>query len=405
MSLETKIRDAFERHANDGRPGGAEVWPRIERRIERAHRWRMIASLAGAAVLVAVAVVAVPRFGGRMLEPVTPPISEPTDVPQLVARIPVRAVAMASGEDSIWALSSGDRDGDRGTLHRIDPETDRVTGSVRIGRDPSAVAVGAGSVWVLHGEGCGATRPCDPGVPPPSSFEAGDASSVWRIDPRTLAVEDRIYVGTRFDLTFSAGHPWIASTANEEGLARIELNRRPIDNATRPWGSIVGMGRVHLAVGDEMAWAVSETSASDDARPLLSVIDLSRREVVDVVSLVAHGTVPDVTLGFGSAWVTTGTETSASGLMRIDPSSRSLIALIVLPDAAPVGLTSVTPGYGYVWATSARGFLWKIDPTTNSAPIEPLLVGSSPPVPTNAVAAGFGSIWVAADDGIWRFAP
>ena len=403
MTLETRIRDAFERRANDVRQPGADGWPAIERRIERSHRIRMIGSTAGAVLVIAAALVAIPRLGGRSLEPVTPPISAPTAIPQLVARIPVRAVALAAGEEALWALTSGERVGDRGTLHRIDPARNGVTASIRVGMNPIAVAVGGGSVWVLNGEGCGSTQPCEPGVSP-ASAEAAEERSVWRIDVESLEIVDRVQVGTRYDLAYGASHAW-AVVPGAEGLVRIEGSPAP-DNAYRPWGSVAGAGRVRLAVGESLAWAVSEVADSDDRRPLLSVIDLSRRELVETIDIAGHGTAPDVAVGFGSAWVTTGTEASASGLMRIDPATRQIAARISLPDAAPVGLTSVTTGYGYVWATSGRGYLWKIDPTTNSAPIEPLLVGSPPPVPINAVVAGFGSIWVAADDGeIWRFDP
>jgi hypothetical protein len=403
MSLETKVREAFERHANDVRRSAGDAWPGVERRIERSHRIRMIGSLAGAAVVIAAAVVAGPRLGERTLEPVMPPISAPTDVPKLVARIPVRAVALAAGEDALWAITPSDTQG-RGMLRRIDPLSDRVTGAIRIGMDPVAVAVGEGSVWVLHGEGCGWTGPCEPGITPPS-WTAAEALSVWRIDARSLEVEDRIRVGTRYDLTFDARHAWVASPG-AEGLVRIEGSAE-WENAYRPWGSVAGAGPVHLAIGGGTAWVVSHAAESDDRRPLLSVIDLSRRELIDVIDIVASGgATPDLALGFGSVWVTTGTETSASGLMRIDPASRRIVGRIALADAAPVGLTSITTGYGYVWATSTRGYLGKVDPSTNAAPIDPLLIGAAPPVSTSAVVAGFGSIWVAADDGeIWRFVP
>lgn len=80
MSLETEIREAFERHADDARPSG-EAWAGVERRIERSHRRRTVAAgLAGIAAIAAIAVAA-PRLTSNP-EPLLPtprqtPILEP----------------------------------------------------------------------------------------------------------------------------------------------------------------------------------------------------------------------------------------------------------------------------------------------------------------------------------------
>ena len=58
--------------------------------------------------------------------------------------------------------ASGSASGAPGTLVRIDPATNAVTGSVDVGVGPCGVAIGAGSVWV---DGYG-------------------TSSVIRVDPR-----------------------------------------------------------------------------------------------------------------------------------------------------------------------------------------------------------------------------
>src|SRR5688572_8206129 len=190
MSLETEIREAFERHATDARPG-AYMWPMIEQRIRRAHRSRIIVSAVGAAIAITAVAVAVPRLGSRVVEPLVPPTSAPTAVPRLTAKIPLSAIDLASGLDALWALSLGEAEGEQGTLHRIDPATNRVTGRVRVGVDPSVVAVGEGSLWVLNGAECGTTGPCTPGQRQPLP---GEALTLWRIDPRSLEVVGKIPV-------------------------------------------------------------------------------------------------------------------------------------------------------------------------------------------------------------------
>jgi YVTN family beta-propeller protein len=53
-------------------------------------------------------------------------------------------IAIAAGEGGIWVANSGDH-----TVSRIDPQTDRVTATIKIGRTiPSGVAAGNGAVWV-----------------------------------------------------------------------------------------------------------------------------------------------------------------------------------------------------------------------------------------------------------------
>jgi peptide/nickel transport system substrate-binding protein len=75
--------------------------------------------------------------------------------------------AVAVGFGSVWVANAGD-----GTVSRIDP-ANRSPFGIRVGGEPSAVAVGEGAVWVANGD------------------------AVLRIDPRTNEVTDRIEVGAR----------------------------------------------------------------------------------------------------------------------------------------------------------------------------------------------------------------
>ena len=50
---------------------------------------------------------------------------------------------MAVGERAVWVANAKD-----GTVSRIDPATNQVTATVRVGGSPRDVAVGSGRVWV-----------------------------------------------------------------------------------------------------------------------------------------------------------------------------------------------------------------------------------------------------------------
>ena len=50
---------------------------------------------------------------------------------------------VAYGRGSVWALNSL-----RGTVSRIDPKTNRVAATVRLGNTPRQIAVGSAGVWV-----------------------------------------------------------------------------------------------------------------------------------------------------------------------------------------------------------------------------------------------------------------
>jgi DNA-binding beta-propeller fold protein YncE len=372
----------------------------VQRRIERAHRRRLAVSAFVAGAVVASLAVGIPRISSRPAPPISPDDTRPLPeaVPQLVAKIGVGAVAIAPGDDEIWALSKGETLGARGTLVRIDPKTNRVTSRIAVGFDPVAVAVGDGSVWVVNGEGCGNAfdRDCEPGETAarrPSDFEY----TAWRIDERTHRVVAKIGVGRAADVAVGEGAAWVTA---EGGVKRIDLRRNEVTTEIR----VPGEGAMRIAIGYDRVWVVTEESPAGHG--FLNVIDPKTNEILKSMELTVTGTTPDVAAGAGAVWAATASETSPSALMRVDTLAQNAPEVISLPDAAPVGLNAVTTGHGYVWATSARGYLWKVDPETNRPTIEPILIGDAPPIPAADVASGFGSIWVASGDGqIWRFDP
>jgi YVTN family beta-propeller protein len=99
-----------------------------------------------------------------------------------MVRLPVgnSPSAIATGAGGVWVADDIDN-----TVSRIDPASaNAVTATTPVGRQPSAVAVGAGAVWVANTQG----------------------DTVARIDPRTAGVTRTIPVGRR--PTGVAGRRW-----------------------------------------------------------------------------------------------------------------------------------------------------------------------------------------------------
>jgi streptogramin lyase len=142
---------------------------------------------------------------------------------------PVRLLAT---DDAIWATVGGP-----GTLVRIDPTTDRVIGSVAVGRLPAGLAWFAGAIWVAEGE----------------------SKSVVRVDPATMAVHG----GVNLDVA-----PWSMATTSDavwvtdryaEQLIRIDTGSMTAGSIDVP--GVIPMnswdyGDGVVAVGDRL-WVAS----------------------------------------------------------------------------------------------------------------------------------------------------
>jgi hypothetical protein len=297
-----------------------------------------------------------------------------------------------------------------GLLARIDPSKATVVGSVRVGTDPTAVAVGGGSAWV-------GTRA---------------DSSLWRVDPMTLsstriaasgiplggvAVSSRqVYVGnvsvsggnvTRFDAAsgaqldvLSIGGPYALAgapngvwavvpaardvvlhlgngapgTVSTPVLARVVLpNPRPVDAVH------FRFEETGVAVGEGGVWVLG-----DAFDPQLWRIDPESRRVAATISLPFAPA--RVATGAGAVWVTGQLN---DRIVRIDPGLNRIVATI------PVGREplAVAVGAGAVWvANTIDRTVVRIDPRTNTI-VERIAVGMAPKV----IAVGDGSVWVAGD--------
>ena len=117
----------------------------------------------------------------------------------LPGRRPVRLgsnpTAMAAGAGALWVASE-----EAGTVTRIEPRTGTVVRAIPVGNGPSAVATGEGAVWVVNGHD----------------------GTVSRIDPATNAVSGTVRVGGEpTAVAAGGGAVWVAG--GEDGtVARVD---------------------------------------------------------------------------------------------------------------------------------------------------------------------------------------
>jgi ABC-type branched-subunit amino acid transport system substrate-binding protein len=151
----------------------------------------------------------------------------------VVARVTgVQALSIAAGDGEVWVVD------DRGELVEIDPRTNRVSNRIEVAAASlTALAVGAGAVWVADPEG----------------------GSVWRIDPepepilRTIPLE----VGVA-GIAFGEGAVWATNELSGE-VYRID----PRTNRARVVSRIASARGI--AVGEGAVWVTAAPTRTSDA--------------------------------------------------------------------------------------------------------------------------------------------
>jgi len=287
-----------------------------------------------------------------------------------VTHVGTAPTAVAVGAGAVWVANSGD-----GTVDRLDPATGRVTGRpTTVGPGPLAVAIGEGGVWVATGDGM-----------------------VRRIDPRTrrLAPGGAAVTGVA-GLATGEGAVWATSTTAGT-LVRIDPRTGRADG--KPM--VVGRGPTDVAVGGGAVW-VADAVGGDVAR-----VDPGTGRVTGrtpVAPAQPYGQVLALTYGEGGVWVarTSARLAQPIDVLRLDPASGHVTGPI-LRVTGRVGM-ALAAGAGEIWATDAGNFLspdprrapalLRIDPSRQALAGAPARVGSGPA----GVAVGDGAVWVTSAD-------
>jgi YVTN family beta-propeller protein len=291
-----------------------------------------------------------------------------------------------------------------GRLVRIDPVTNRVKSAIRVGDQPTGVALGRGRVWIST---------------------AGDGR-VWSVDTKTLAAsshlveESPLGVATRGNVVFvAAGTVVPTSVTRLDAVSGARLDAIRVDGISAIGGGDSGVwigasdlealssgsapGRVTehisipnpvsedathvrfnfegLAVGERSVWAIG-----DALDPRLWQIDSASGRVLSTLRLPF---VPSsVAVAAGAVWVAAELDDLVA---RVDPTGTRIV------DTIPVGRepSSIAVGAGAVWVSNTiDGTLTRIDPRTDAV-VATIALGSHP----RRVAVGDGSVWVATDVG------
>jgi YVTN family beta-propeller protein len=250
--------------------------------------------------------------------------------------------AMAAGAGALWVSNYN-----AGTVSRIDPMTHALVQTISSGETPSGIAVGAGAVWVAN-------------------YIDGTVS---RIAPTVNRVVQTIPVGNSpSGVAVGDGSVWVANSADGT-VTRIDAITGALSHLISLGGRTTG-----VATGFGDVWV------SDEADGRVLEIDPQTDQVMQAISV---GTGPGaIAAGYGSIWVANSLDGTVS---RIDPHTSQVAATI------PVGDTpdALSAGAGGVWVASQfGGSVARIDPTTDTV-ARTVKVGNPP----SAVAVLGGLVW------------
>jgi len=172
---------------------------------------------------------------------------------------------IATGAGSIWAAVSGRE------LVRIDPNQDRVVGSIDIGSDQLAATAGHGALWVVTTRGqllrieptTGAvtTRLSvgSPGSFPNDVVAADDGilalvGDIWLVDPDSTRLDRTLTLGNYVTAVADEPGPGLWAATYEGALARLDpdLEEAPVrvQLGSQPTAIAIASGAVWVAIGE-----------------------------------------------------------------------------------------------------------------------------------------------------------
>ncbi|HEV3233274.1 MAG TPA: hypothetical protein VG329_01825 [Candidatus Dormibacteraeota bacterium] len=214
----------------------------------------------------------------------------------------------AVGAGAVWVPNLAD-----GTLARIDPGSNRLVATIKVG-DPA----------VLQATGCGASSVHSV---PPGSYD------VRRCDiPSAVNVSGNSVWVTKNDARAVAA---VDTGSNQLGPA--------IPIGVEAWG---------VAAAPDSVWV------SDFQDDIVVRVDPASGQVVATIHDLPHGPT-GLAVGFGYTWVACS---RAASVARIDPASNAVTAVIPVQERP----LSIAVGFGSVWVRNTRSnSVSRIDPATN----------------------------------------
>ena len=287
----------------------------------------------------------------------------------------------------------------KAVLRRMDPQTGEVVATIPLKGLNDAftqVAFGAGSVWVSSGY-------YEMG-PAPKRYP-GDV--VFRVDPQTNRVVDRIPVDPPSGLAFGHGSVWATSISygtvsridpqTDKVVAKIKVGRGALDIATDECSGAVWVASTYLP---KTYGGYDFPKYSEDRN--LTRIDPETNRVVEEIPIEAHshygGGAGNVAVGEGAVWVLSGD----GNLLKVDPATNEIAARVRVGDS-PSHLAVYGGGvWEMVQAKEVR--LVRVDPRTMHI-VASEDIGPIPKIGEGALAAGGGYVWFSSEEGLARVSP
>jgi branched-chain amino acid transport system substrate-binding protein len=273
-----------------------------------------------------------------------------------VAAATAAFLSLRDDETSAAAVTPG-----RGAVLALDAATGAVRRQLALGRTPSAIAAGDGSVWVVD----------------------ADARTVLRFDESARVVDTLATGATPTDVVVAGGSAWVANghaLPDAQFVGPVATAVARLDAATgaaradirlpRRGGTLSNLVENHLAVQDGALWAIT---------PDYSVVRID----ADTGEITARSSaVPAAALAAGPAgvWVV-GTDGT---VVRLDERTARPLARAKVPSVGAIAV-----GRDAAWVTSpVDGTLWRI--------------GTGPTPTVGSIDVGRGAFDVAVGaDGVW----
>jgi YVTN family beta-propeller protein len=309
--------------------------------------------------------------------------SAPTPTNPVVASIAVgaRAGTPAIGAGAVWIPNTGD-----GTVSRIDPTSNHVVATIRIGDAaafyktvcepygsvhsfmvttfhirrcdlPSAVAAGSDSVWVAK----------------------NDTNEIVRVDPAANRISARVPTGVvPFGLLVTSGAVWVTSY-DDDAIVRID----PISHRVLTTIRVPGGGPTGIAEADGALWVANSRNGS------VSRIDPVTNQVTATIPMTCRsqclgGAVPlPLATVANQVWIRNEGDGTVA---RIDARTNMVVGTIDVDSfygRDGQDAIGVTPSA--IWLSGIS--LQRIDPSTGRV-VRTVDQGGI------TLAAGFGSLWV-----------
>jgi YVTN family beta-propeller protein len=269
------------------------------------------------------------------------------------------AVACTGGESSRVTVVPN-------SLAVVDARTNRLVDDVAVGKNPVAVALGDGSVFVAN----------------------ADDRTVSRIDPQSRRVTDVIGVGTEVrDLAPGFGSLWVAG-GNDGTIARVDL----ASNSVRTFRFGAGSGEpvFWISTGAGAVWATRGS--------MLLRIDPETNSVVRTRIPAPAG----LAAGRGAVWI----PTADGRLLRVSPHPNSVSAQALHLVGGPASAPAVGMGALWLAAYAGHGEIQRIDPqavgisSTNAEAVAALSGTARTPGTPLDVAVGEGAVWAVDGRGV-----